>query len=119
MAKQYVVSHSGTNLAFGLTKLERSKLYGARRRIAIDTQDRPCVRAALTPDGATLIVSGMTGDPEFRPREVRGLQDFHDRRVIIVFIEDGRDRRLRWDISAGIDNLLNPAKECVVYYIDR
>ena len=67
MAKQLVLSHGGTDLAFGLTKLERSKLYGARRRIAIDTQDRPCVRAALTPDGATLIVSGMTGQGYFAP----------------------------------------------------
>lgn len=59
------------------------------------------------------------GDPEFRPKEVRGLQDFHDRRVIVIYKHDGQERRLRWDISAGIDNLLNPAKECVVYYIER
>ena len=56
-----------------------------------------------------------TGDPEFRPKEVRGLQDFHDRRVIVIYKEVGQERRLRWDISAGIDNLVNPAKEWFVY----
>jgi len=39
MAKQLVVTHAGIDIAFGLTKIERHKLYGARRRIAIDAQD--------------------------------------------------------------------------------
>lgn len=67
MAKQLVVTHESADLAFGLTKIERAKLYGTRRRIAIDSQDRPCVRAALSADGATLIASGMTGQGYFAP----------------------------------------------------
>ena len=67
MAKPLVVTHDGTDLAFGLTKIERGKLYGTRRRIAIDAQDRPCTRAALSADGTTLIASGMTGQGHFTP----------------------------------------------------
>jgi len=67
MAKQFVVAHGGTDLAFGLAKLERGKLYGTRRRIAIDAQERPCTRAALSADGTTLIASGMTGQGYFAP----------------------------------------------------
>jgi hypothetical protein len=67
MAKQLVVTHAGTELAFGLTRIERSKIYGTRRRVVIDAQERPCVRAALSADGRTLIASGMTGQGHFTP----------------------------------------------------
>ena len=48
---------------------------------------------------------------------VSSLQDFHDRRVLVIYKRDGQEHRLRWDISAGVNNLVDPAKECVVYYI--
>ena len=53
--------------------------------------------------------------PGFRPRRVHGLQDFHDRRVVVAYRNDGEDRRCRWDILAGIDHPLKPTNECVVY----
>lgn len=54
---------------------------------------------------------------EFKPKVVSSLQDFHDRRVLVIYKRDGQEHRLRWDISAGVNNLVDPAKECVVYYI--
>lgn len=82
-------------------------------------QQEAAARERFKSEAKRLGVKITAGDPEFRPKQVSGLQDFHDRRVIVIYKEDGKERRLRWDISAGIDNLLNPAKECVVYYIDR
>jgi hypothetical protein len=67
MARALVVQHEGSELAFGLSRVERSKLYGTRRRVALDAQERPCSRAALTADGGTLLVSGMSAQGHFAP----------------------------------------------------
>jgi hypothetical protein len=60
MAKPLVVSIDGVTASFPVTLVNRSKIYGSRKRVAIDAQGRDCTRAALSSDGATLIVSGMT-----------------------------------------------------------
>ena len=81
MAKPVVVTHLGATSSFQLSKLERRKLYGARRRIPVDTAGEPCTRAALTDDGAVLITAGMTAqgwfDPDGRQVETKeiGAQD--------------------------------------------
>lgn len=67
MAKPVVVSHQGVVSSFQLSKLERQKLYGARRRIPVDGAGEPCTRAALTDDGAVLITAGMTAQGWFDP----------------------------------------------------
>lgn len=67
MAKPIVVSHRGIVSSFQLSKLERQKLYGARRRIPVDGAGEPCSRAALTDDGAVLITAGMTAQGWFDP----------------------------------------------------
>ena len=67
MAKPIVVSHQGMVSSFQLSKLERQKLYGARRRIPVDGAGEPCSRAALTDDGAVLITAGMTAQGWFDP----------------------------------------------------
>lgn len=67
MAKPIVVSHRGIVSSFQLSKLERQKLYGARRRIPVDGAGEPCSRAALTEDGAVLITAGMTAQGWFDP----------------------------------------------------
>jgi len=67
VAKALIIQHDGGELSFALARLERSKLYGTRRRVALDARERPCTRAALTADGATLLVSGMTGQGHFTP----------------------------------------------------
>jgi len=60
MAKPIVVSHAGVDSSFQLQKLERSKLYGSKRRLPVDPDGQPCTRAALTDDGEVLLLSGMT-----------------------------------------------------------
>ena len=65
MAKPIVVSHMGAESSFQLSKLERQKLYGARRRIPIDSSGQPCSRASLTDDGMVLITAGMTAQGWF------------------------------------------------------
>ncbi len=60
MAKAIVVEHEGAVSSFAFNKIDRSRLYGRRRRVALDPAARPCTRAALTDDGALLLRSGMT-----------------------------------------------------------
>ena len=77
MAKGIVVTYAGAEASFGLEKLERAKLYGYRRRIAVDADGQACTRAALTEDGQVLLRSGMTAqgyfDPEGRQVETSAL----------------------------------------------
>ena len=65
MAKPLIVQHAGVTSSFDVTLLERSKIYGSRKRVNLDAQDRDCARAALTIDGASLLASGMTGQGYF------------------------------------------------------
>jgi hypothetical protein len=65
MAKPLIVSFGGVTASFPVTLVDRSKIYGSRKRVAIDAQGRDCMRAALSSDGATLIVSGMTAQGYF------------------------------------------------------
>ena len=65
MAKGIVVTRGGASSAFAIEKLERSKLYGSRKRVALDPEGNPCTRASLTDDGRVLIRSGMTAQGYF------------------------------------------------------
>ncbi len=60
MAKAIIVTHAGKDSRFDFSKLERAKLYGARRRVALDAAGLPCKRASLTEDGRFLLQSSMT-----------------------------------------------------------
>ena len=66
MAKPIIVSLSGKEYSFSPTKIERAKIYGAKKRVALDAQERFCVRASLTSDGAHLMQSGMTAQGYFK-----------------------------------------------------
>ncbi len=59
MPKGVVVAHNGKVSSFQIEKVERAKLYGVRRRLAIDEKGRTCARAALTDDGQVLLRAGM------------------------------------------------------------
>ena len=62
MAKPLVVSFGGVTASFAVTLVDRSKIYGSRKRVAIDAQGRDCTRAALSSDGATrLLVTAYIG----------------------------------------------------------
>ena len=79
MARTIVVETGGNTSSFGFRKIDRSKLYGQRRRIHLDPAGEPCARASLTDDGALLLRLGMTaqgyfdGDGQWIPYgELRG-----------------------------------------------
>ena len=65
MAKQVLVNHLGESMSFAPTRVDRAKIYGARKRIAVDVEGRNCTRASLTADGGQLLVSGMTAQAYF------------------------------------------------------
>lgn len=65
MAKPIVVALDGVESSFTHGKIERSKLYGARKRIPLDMDGNPCLKASLTADGLYLLQSGMTAQGYF------------------------------------------------------
>ena len=65
MAKPVIIKHNEETAFFSPTRVDRAKIYGARKRIAVDTLNRSCTRAALTSDGRQLLVSGMTAQAYF------------------------------------------------------
>lgn len=67
MARTIVVSFGGTESIFPFTKLDRKKLYAWRKRVVLDKDDQPCIRAELTRDGSVLFQSSMTSQGYFEP----------------------------------------------------
>ena len=67
MAKPIVVSFGGTESTFGISRIDRSKLYGRRQRFPLDPTGERCQRAALTDDGSLLVLTGMTAQGYFDP----------------------------------------------------
>jgi len=65
MAKPISISFQGKFSNFVHVKLERSKLYGRRKRISYDPQGEECSRISLSEDGTLLIRSGMTAQGYF------------------------------------------------------
>jgi hypothetical protein len=55
-----LIRRDGEESAFGFTKVDREKLYGKKRRVVVDEQDRECSAAWLTGDGTALIMTGGT-----------------------------------------------------------
>jgi hypothetical protein len=65
MASPIILNFNGKKASFDHKKLDRSKLYGKRLRIPLDSQEKNCERAELTEDGELLIRSGMTAQAYF------------------------------------------------------
>tara|TARA_A100000164_G_C21937267_1_gene788680 strand:+ start:1852 stop:2451 length:600 start_codon:yes stop_codon:yes gene_type:complete len=65
MAKPLILSINEENSIFQIKKIERKKLYGYRKRLAVDENNEECKRASLTEDGQVLIKSGMTSQGWF------------------------------------------------------
>ena len=65
MVKPLILSKDKKDSIFQIKKIERKKLYGYRKRLAIDENDEECKRASLTEDGQILIKSGMTSQGWF------------------------------------------------------
>jgi hypothetical protein len=58
MAKPLVFQLNGNAITFGLSKVDRSELYGYVEIETLDEKGRKCVSGALASDGQTLIGSG-------------------------------------------------------------
>ncbi len=65
MAKPIIINKDNKNSIFQIKKIERKKLYGYRKRLAVDENNEECKRASLTEDGQVLIKSGMTSQGWF------------------------------------------------------
>ncbi len=65
MVKPLILSKDKKDSIFQIKKIERKKLYGYRKRIAIDENNEECKRASLTEDGQILIKTGMTSQGWF------------------------------------------------------
>jgi hypothetical protein len=65
MAKPIIVLFGGAESSFDHAKVDRTKLYGARKRVPLDASESPCVKASLTTDGLYLLQSGMTAQGYF------------------------------------------------------
>ena len=60
MQKTLEVVFNGKVSSFTVTKIDRSKLYGSKKRIPVDTQGQECSAAALTRDGRYILPTGGT-----------------------------------------------------------
>ena len=65
MPKPIIISKAKKDSIFQIKKIERKKLYGFRKRLAVDENNEECKRAALTEDGQVLIKTGMTSQGWF------------------------------------------------------
>lgn len=62
MARLLQFDLGGEVSAFDLARLDRSKLYGRRRRVVVDDAGTECERGLLSEDGATLLPPGGVAD---------------------------------------------------------
>ena len=58
MARSIVVNWGGNVSTFGISKVDREKLYGKRTRMVVDENGEPCTMATLTRDGSALLPPG-------------------------------------------------------------
>ncbi len=65
MAKPIILDVDGIESSFDHAKLDRTRLYGSRRRVPLDLDGATCVKAALTVDGQYLLQAGMTAQGYF------------------------------------------------------
>ncbi len=65
MAKPIIVSYEGETASFSFKKVDRAKLYGKRKRVALDSEGNTCQRAEISEDGRLLIRAGMTAQGYF------------------------------------------------------
>ena len=66
MAKSIILSLNSKISTFGFSKIDRSKLYGKRRRVPLDPDNQPCTRAQLAADGSILLRAGMLSQGYFQ-----------------------------------------------------
>jgi hypothetical protein len=90
MAKPIIVTFDGNESSFDHAKVERTKLYGSRRRVPLDLEGQPCMKSSLTADGLYLLQSGMTAQGYF-DEAGRWLQ----KNQLVGISEDGQPLELK------------------------
>jgi len=65
MAKPLILTSDGKQYSFDVTRIDRAKLYGVRKRQPLDKNGQPCTKGSLTLDGTSLLLSGMTAQGYF------------------------------------------------------
>ena len=64
-----MLTYKGEESSFDHTKIDRSKLYGKKRRLPLDQDGNECQRASLMDDGSLILTSGMTAQGYFTKNE--------------------------------------------------
>lgn len=65
MAKTINLTYGAETAIFAYKPIDRTVLYGKRRRVAFDIDGKECTKASLLADGSLLIRSGMTAQGYF------------------------------------------------------
>lgn len=74
MAKQLVFTLDGEEIALGMQRVDRRKLYGYKETLVLDEDDEPCELATLAGDGRTVVGKGgiamayVSADGEWRSK---------------------------------------------------
>ena len=85
--------------------------YIALRTSGFDTDPEKVQLEGLEQQAAN---SEVQGEIKFERRNTKG-KHFHDRKIIIKTVDEGNEIIARYDVTAGIDNLMNRNKECSVF----
>jgi len=67
VAKTINLTYGVDSAVFTYKPIDRSIIYGKRKRIALDAEGKECAKASLLADGSLLIRSGMTAQGYFTP----------------------------------------------------
>jgi hypothetical protein len=67
MAKTINLTYGADVAVFTYKPIDRSVIYGKRKRVALDAEGNECAKASLLADGSLLIRSGMTAQGYFTP----------------------------------------------------
>jgi ATP-dependent helicase YprA (DUF1998 family) len=51
----------------------------------------------------------------FKPQDFRVRQHFHDRQILVSLRRSAEEEKFRWDITSGVDNMMDNTKEAVVF----
>jgi hypothetical protein len=77
MSREILVNYRGTLSSFTLDRIERSRLYGERKRMILGPDSQPCQAAELVEEGDVILSPGMTAtihlDQDRQPHSMSAL----------------------------------------------
>ena len=111
MARALSFRHGKNELAFGLQKVDRKKLYGYVDTEVLDSAGRPCELSILASDGRTLVGRGgsallmLDADGKYAPRgELRPVRDSGE---AVHRVPSSFDAPIALDARASVDEFLS------------